>query len=121
MKTPEQKARIREMLRAEAGEQNPVWDAFRRRLGNEAQAVSVPPLEIKQTPRSRLSIRWLAPVAAIVVLGVGIVLWRLAFSGSVNPPVAKNETVQQVTVRQLGKGDVFVSGKREIRFFGGSV
>ena len=26
-----------EMMRAEAGEKNPVWDAFRRRLGNEAR------------------------------------------------------------------------------------
>lgn len=120
MKTPEQKARIREMLRAEAGEKNPVWDAFRRQLGNEAQAASVPPLEIKHAPRSGFATRWLAPVAALLVLGIGLLVWRLAFSGSVNPPVAKKETVQQVIARQLGKGDVFVSGKREIRFFGGN-
>lgn len=120
MKTPEQKERIREMMRADAGEKNPVWDAFRRQLGNEAQAVSVPPLEIRHAPRSRLTTRWLAPVAAVLVLGVGLLVWRLAFSGSVNPPVAQNETVQPVPARQLGKGDVFISEKREILFFGGN-
>lgn len=120
MKTPEQKARIREMLRAEAGEKNPVWDAFRRQLGNEAQAASIPPLEIKHAQRSRLAPRWLASVAAVLVLGIGLLVWRLAFSGGVNPPIAKINTLPPVTVRQLGKGDVFVSGKREIRFFGGN-
>lgn len=127
MKDPQRKTRIREMLNAEglagqrAAEKNPRWTAFKNLLGAEIAAKNIPELEITDLPKAVTNTRrWLVPAAALVLAGTIFYAWYLNGVPREIPASTKAIAPIKIASRPYKTGDVFRSGKREIRFLGGN-
>ena len=124
MKSPKQKARIREMLRADAGEKNASWAAFKQQVAREFEAEKAPPLEIaggsRRTGRPRFAFAWLAPAFAVFLFGIGFILLRHIHIAHEKPVVARVDNPAKATPRTMRRGDVYKAEKREIRFLRGN-
>lgn len=124
MKNTERNARIREMLKAEGlltpdkGAPNAEWTRFKRELNSSADGIP-PQLEILP-PRKSPVTRWLLPVAALAVVGMVFFLWQMQQGQPATPQVVKKDNAPDTAARTLGKGEVYRSGKREIRLIAGS-
>ena len=123
MKNTERRALIREMLNAEGlltqGSQKPSasWNRFKREFGTDAN-IHTPQIEI--LPPKQSALRWLAPIAAVVIAGVVFFLWRLQTGQQVNPVVVQNDALPKTAATTLRKGEVYRSGKKQIRLIAGN-
>ncbi len=124
MKNSERKARIREMLHAEGlltrGEPaaNADWGRFKREFNSGAGDIT-PQLEILPPRKSRV-VRWLLPVAALAVAGIVFYTWRLQHAKPLDSQMVQNDTAPKTTAVALARGDIYRSGKREIRLIAGN-
>lgn len=123
MKNTERKARIREMLKAEGliapdkVAPNADWNRFKRELNSNIDQIP-PQLEILP-PRKKNVARWFIPIAALAIVGVVFFLWQIQ-QQPLTPQAVQKETASNTALRTLGKGEVYRSGKREIRLIAGS-
>jgi hypothetical protein len=122
MKNAERKARIRELLKAEGLDTDreirsiKAWDDFKKQVKQEFLSAKSPRLEIYRERQSFFRLWQLAPAFALVLLGMFLFFRQSATVKQENPAIVESK----IPVKSFKQGDVFVSGKREIRFFSGS-
>lgn len=123
MKSKTQKDNIREMLEAERfGNADTAWGDFKRKLGDEFLAVKTPKLQMTPAPRAPgVLFRWLAPAFALFVIAAGFTIWHVRQKGAGEAVVVKSvQPGKHSKAQAFHKGDVFKSGRREIRFLQGN-
>lgn len=124
MKNAERKTRIREMLNAEGllpqgkPKPNASWNRFRKEFHTNADT-GIPGLEILP-PRKKKLVRWLMPVAALLIAGIVFFLWQLRQGQPATPQVAQNDSAPRNAATTYHKGDVYRSGKKEILLIAGN-
>lgn len=123
MKTPEQKARIREMLRADAGEENPQWRKFTAFLKTQLAENETPP---KLCYRNQQLSAWrfaLPALAALLVVAVFIFTHYFTGRNGITPPPSEKLAGSNSTgtKKLLRKGELYATQGREIRLLRGEV